>query len=97
MFFSGGLFILLAVLFLPLVGAFLFSRKFAWFGQLPGDIRYGGRRTRVYAPLASKAPAVAGLESVDVPARRDFLGGPSTGGKYSIMTLTGKDSVLCSQ
>ena len=53
MFFSGGLFILLAVLFLLLVGAFLFSRKFAWFGHLPGDIRYEGRRTRVYAPMAS--------------------------------------------
>ena len=53
MFFSGGLFILLAVLFLLLVGAFWFSRKFAWFGRLPGDIRYEGRRTRVYAPLAS--------------------------------------------
>ena len=53
MFFSGGLFILPAVLFLLFVGAFSFSRKFAWFGQLPGDIRYEGRRTRVYAPLAS--------------------------------------------
>ena len=53
MFVSGGLFILLATLILLLVGVLLFSRKLAWFGQLPGDIRYEGRRTRVYAPLAS--------------------------------------------
>jgi hypothetical protein len=53
MFVSGNLFILLAVLFLLLVGVLMLSRKLAWFGQLPGDIRYGGRRTRVYAPLGS--------------------------------------------
>ena len=53
MFISGGLFILLAVLFLLLVGVLFFSRKLAWFGQLPGDIRYEGRHTRAYAPLAS--------------------------------------------
>ena len=53
MFVSGGLFILLATLLVLLVGVLLFSRKLAWFGQLPGDIRYEGRRTRVSAPLGS--------------------------------------------
>jgi hypothetical protein len=53
MFVSGNLFILLAVLFLLLVGVLMLSRKLAWFGQLPGDIRYEGRRTRAYAPLGS--------------------------------------------
>lgn len=53
MFVSGGLSILLAVLFLLLVAIPIFSRKLRWFGQMPGDIRYEGRRTRVYAPLAS--------------------------------------------
>ena len=53
MFVSGGLSILLAVLFLLLVAILVFSRKLTWFGQLPGDIRYEGRRTRVYAPLGS--------------------------------------------
>lgn len=53
MFISGNLFILLAVLLLLLVGFLTFTRKLAWFGQLPGDIRYEGRRTRVYAPLGS--------------------------------------------
>ena len=53
MFISGNLLILLAVLFLLLIGVLIFSRKLAWFGQLPGDIRYEGQRTRVYAPLGS--------------------------------------------
>ena len=53
MFISGGIFILLALIFLTIIGVLIFSRKLAWFGQLPGDVRYEGRRTRVYAPLAS--------------------------------------------
>lgn len=53
MFISSGLSILLVVLFLLLVAFLTFSRKITWFGRLPGDVRYEGRRTRVYAPLAS--------------------------------------------
>jgi hypothetical protein len=53
MFISGGLSILLAGLLLLLVAIFIFSRKLKWFGQLPGDIRYEGGRTRVSAPLMS--------------------------------------------
>jgi hypothetical protein len=53
MFVTGGLPILPTVLLLLLVGVLIFSRKLAWLGRLPGDIRYEGRRTRVYAPLAS--------------------------------------------
>ena len=53
MFISSGIFILLALIFLTIIGVLIFSRKLAWFGRLPGDIRYEGRRTRVYAPLAS--------------------------------------------
>lgn len=54
MFISGGIFILLALIFLTIIGFLIFSRRrLAWFGRLPGDMRYEGRRTRVYAPLAS--------------------------------------------
>ena len=53
MFTSGGLPLLLALALVLLVGLLLFSRKLPWFGRLPGDIRYEGRRTRVYAPLVS--------------------------------------------
>lgn len=53
MFVSGGLAILLAAVFLLVVGLLIFTRKLRWFGRLPGDIRYEGKQTRVYAPLIS--------------------------------------------
>ena len=53
MFISSGIFILLALIFLTIIGFLIFSRKLTWFGRLPGDMRYEGRRIRVYAPLAS--------------------------------------------
>ncbi|HEX8421781.1 MAG TPA: DUF2905 family protein [Pyrinomonadaceae bacterium] len=54
MFIPSGIFILLALIFLTIIGFLIFSRRrLAWFGRLPGDVRYEGRRTRVYAPLAS--------------------------------------------
>jgi hypothetical protein len=53
MFTSGGLPVLLALTLLLLFGLLLFSRRLSWFGRLPGDVRYEGRRTRVYAPLVS--------------------------------------------
>ncbi len=53
MFISGGLLALLALTVLLLVGLPAFSGRLKWFGRLPGDIRYEGRRTRVYAPLVS--------------------------------------------
>jgi Protein of unknown function (DUF2905) len=53
MFVTGGLGILLAVIFLAVFGLLIFTGRLSWFGRLPGDIRYEGRRTRVYAPLVS--------------------------------------------
>ena len=54
MFIPSGIFILLALIFLTIIGFLIFSRRrLKWFGRLPGDIRHEGRRTRVYAPLAS--------------------------------------------
>lgn len=53
MFISGGVSILLALIFLTVIGFLIFSRRLTRFGRLPGDLRYEGRRTRVYAPLAS--------------------------------------------
>ena len=53
MFISGGMAILLALGFLAVIGFLIFSRRLTWFGRLPGDIRYTGQRTRVYAPLVS--------------------------------------------
>jgi len=52
-FIPSGIFILLALIFLTIIGFSIFSRRLTWVGRLPGDIRHEGRRTRVYAPLAS--------------------------------------------
>jgi hypothetical protein len=35
------------------VGLLIMSGALSWFGRLPGDIRFGGDRVRVYIPLAS--------------------------------------------
>jgi hypothetical protein len=53
MFTTGGLPLLLALALVLLVGLLFFTRKLTWFGRLPGDLRYEGRRTRVYAPFVS--------------------------------------------
>ena len=53
MFIPGGLSLLLVLAILLFVGFLVFSHKPSWFGRLPGDVRYEGRRTRVYAPLTS--------------------------------------------
>lgn len=36
-----------------LLGLAVWSGALSWFGRLPGDIRLGGDRTRVYIPLTS--------------------------------------------
>ena len=38
---------------LLLVAALTYFGGLSWFGRLPGDVRYEGRRTRVYAPMVS--------------------------------------------
>lgn len=35
------------------LGALILAGGFGWFGRLPGDLRFEGERTRVYAPLVS--------------------------------------------
>ena len=35
------------------VGVLVWAGVFRWFGRLPGDLRFGGPRARVYVPLAS--------------------------------------------
>jgi hypothetical protein len=46
---------MLVVLGLGLVvaGLLYWSGALSWFGRLPGDIRWGGERGRVYIPIAS--------------------------------------------
>ncbi len=50
---SSGLLLIGAGVALAVVGALVYFGAFAWFGRLPGDIRYEGESTRVYIPITS--------------------------------------------
>lgn len=38
---------------LVVVGLLIASGLLSWFGRLPGDVRIGGDRTRLYVPITS--------------------------------------------
>ncbi len=50
---STGLLVVAVVAVVVLVGLLIMTGALSWFGRLPGDIRLGDGRTRVYIPLAS--------------------------------------------
>jgi hypothetical protein len=50
---STGLLVILVGLGVIVVGLLMYAGALSWFGRLPGDIRYEGGRTRVYAPVVS--------------------------------------------
>ena len=49
---TGPLIVALGVAVI-VVGLLIWSGALSWFGRLPGDLRFGGERTRVYVPLGS--------------------------------------------
>lgn len=53
MFRSTGALVILAGVGLILVGLLIYSGAPSWFGRLPGDIRFGNERTRVFIPITS--------------------------------------------
>ncbi len=48
-----GLVLILLGVGLVVIGLLVWSGWLAWFGRLPGDIRWETGRTRVYIPLVS--------------------------------------------
>lgn len=50
---SSLLFIIVAFAGLALAGLLLYRGSLFGLGRLPGDLRYSGRRTKVYAPFTS--------------------------------------------
>ena len=48
-----GLIVISGGVALVVVGLLIWSGGLAWFGRLPGDIRYERGNTRVYAPITS--------------------------------------------
>jgi hypothetical protein len=35
------------------IGLLMYTGALSWFGRLPGDLRFGGERTRVFIPITS--------------------------------------------
>lgn len=56
-----GLWIAGAGVVLILVGLLVWAGGVSWFGQLPGDIRIEGERSRVFIPITSMLLVSAGL------------------------------------
>ena len=50
---SVGLLVLVAGVFIIVVGLLIYSGALSWFGRLPGDIRYERGSVRVYIPIVS--------------------------------------------
>jgi hypothetical protein len=50
---AGGLFVIMLGIAVIAVGLLIYTGALSWFGRLPGDIRFGGDRARVYIPITS--------------------------------------------
>jgi len=50
---AGGLFVIMLGIAVIAVGLLIYTGALSWFGRLPGDIRWGNDRARVYIPITS--------------------------------------------
>ncbi len=50
---SAGLLLVVIGAAVVVIGLLVWSGALNWFGQLPGDIRVEGERTRVFVPITS--------------------------------------------
>lgn len=50
---TTGLVIVAIGLVVVVVGLLVMSGALSWFGRLPGDVRVGGERGRLYVPIVS--------------------------------------------
>jgi len=50
---GGGLLIILVGVAIVVVGLLAYAGALSWFGRLPGDLSFGGERTRVFIPITS--------------------------------------------
>ena len=48
-----GIFVVVAGVFLTVLGGLIYFGALRWFGKLPGDIRYESDQVRFYAPIVS--------------------------------------------
>lgn len=48
-----GLLVILAGACVVVIGLLVYAGALSWFGRLPGDLNFGGERTRVFIPITS--------------------------------------------
>ncbi len=69
-----GLWLVAGGICLIVVGLLVVSGGFNWFGNLPGDIHYEGKRVQVYIPFVSMLLVSVALSLIFYLIRK-FLGG----------------------
>ena len=67
-----GLLVIGGGITLVIVGLLIWSGGLAWFGRLPGDIRYESGGTRIYAPIVSMLLVSVILSVIFALVRRFF-------------------------
>jgi hypothetical protein len=50
---SGAMLVVVAGFVMIGIGLLMWTGALSWFGRLPGDLRLGGERTRVFIPITS--------------------------------------------
>jgi hypothetical protein len=50
---SSALFVVVIGFVMVGLGLLMWTGALSWFGRLPGDLRLGGERTRVFIPITS--------------------------------------------
>lgn len=51
--FGSGFIIILFIVGVAVLGLLAYGGRLSKFGRLPGDVRYSGRRTKVFIPVTS--------------------------------------------
>ena len=50
---SGAVLVVVLGIVMVGIGLLMWAGALSWFGRLPGDLRLGGERTRVFIPITS--------------------------------------------
>lgn len=50
---GSGLFVVTIGFVMVIVGLLVYTGALSWFGRLPGDLNFGGERTRIFIPITS--------------------------------------------
>jgi hypothetical protein len=69
---SSGLLVVLAGVAVIVIGLLIYTGALSWFGRLPGDLNFGGERTRVFIPITSMLLVSLVLSLVMYLLRRFF-------------------------